>query len=60
MTIKSTIRTIHEVPTGEGVSYGQYWVAQQPNKVATIAIGYGDGYLRGKHNNGYVLIGEQT
>lgn len=59
MTIKSTIRTIHEVPTGEAVSYGQYWVAQQPTKVATIAIGYGDGYLRGEYNNGYVLIRNQ-
>lgn len=59
MTIKSTIRTIHEVPTGEGVSYGQYWVAQQPTKVATIAIGYGDGYLRGEYNNGYVVIRNQ-
>ncbi|MCK9181335.1 MAG: alanine racemase [Fibrobacteraceae bacterium] len=56
MTIKSTIRTIHEVPAGEAVSYGQYWVAQQPTKIAAIAIGYGDGYLRGEYNKGFVLI----
>jgi alanine racemase len=59
MKIKATIRTIHEVPAGEGVSYGQYWVAQQPTKVATIAIGYGDGYLRGEYNTGFVVIRNQ-
>ncbi len=59
MKIKATIRAIHEVLPGEGVSYGQYWRAQQPTKVATIAIGYGDGYLRGEYNTGFVLIRNQ-
>jgi len=59
MKIKATVRAIHEVTVGEGVSYGQYWVAQQPTKVATIAIGYGDGYLRGEYNTGFVLIRNQ-
>lgn len=59
MKIKATVRHIHEVQPGEGVSYGQYWMAQQPTKVATIAIGYGDGYLRGEYNTGYVMIRNQ-
>lgn len=56
MSIKATVRAIHEVPTGEGVSYGQYWLAKEPTKMATIAMGYGDGYLRGEYNKGFVLI----
>lgn len=56
MALRSTIRTIHEVPAGEGVSYGHWWVAERPTKVAAVAIGYGDGYLRGEYNKGMVLI----
>lgn len=56
MTIKSTVRWLHEVHAGESVSYGQYWTAQQNTKVASVAIGYGDGYLRGEYNKGFVLI----
>ena len=47
MRIKATIRHIHDVKPGETVSYGGYWMAQQPTRIATVAIGYGDGYLRG-------------
>ena len=60
MKIKATIRALHEVQPNEGVSYGQYYLAQQKTKVATIAIGYGDGYLRGEYNTGYVLIRGQV
>lgn len=56
MKIKATIRHIHEMQPGEAVSYGGYWVAQQQTKVATIAMGYGDGFLRGEYNKGFVLI----
>lgn len=56
MKIKATVRHIHEMLPGEAVSYGGYWVAQQPTKVATIAMGYGDGFLRGEYNKGFVVI----
>ena len=56
MKIKSTIRHVHDVKPGETVSYGGYWAAQQLTRIATIAIGYGDGYLRGEYNKGFVFI----
>jgi alanine racemase len=56
MKIKATVRHIHEINPGEAVSYGGYWVARQPTKVATIAMGYGDGFLRGEYNKGFVKI----
>ncbi len=33
-----------------------YWMAQQPTRIATVAIGYGDGYLRGGYNKGFLFI----
>lgn len=60
LRMRSTVRTLHEVPAGEGVSYGHYWVATQPTKVAAVAIGYGDGYLRGEYNKGTVFIHGQA
>lgn len=56
MRMKATIRQIREIPTGESVSYGQLWTATRPTKVATIAIGYGDGYMRGEVNQGWMLV----
>ena len=56
LRMRSTVRTLHEVAPGEGVSYGHYWIATQATKVAAVAIGYGDGYLRGEYNKGLVFI----
>lgn len=56
MSIKSTIRALHMVQAGEGISYGHHYTAQAPMQIATIAMGYGDGYLRGEPNQGQVYI----
>ncbi|MCM1569543.1 MAG: alanine racemase [Roseburia sp.] len=42
--------------TGESVSYGGTYTAVRDTRVATIPVGYGDGYPRGLSNRGYVLI----
>lgn len=47
---------IKEIEAGESVSYGAMYVADSKRKVATIPIGYGDGYPRSLTNKGYVLI----
>jgi len=56
MRMKATIRQIREVPSGESISYGQYWTAQRNTQVATVAIGYGDGYMRGEVNQGFMFV----
>lgn len=43
-------------PAGEGVSYGATYVTKQPTRIATIGLGYADGYSRGLSNKGSVLI----
>ena len=47
------IKTIHE---GDTVSYGSTYVAEKPTVIATIPVGYADGYPRLLSNKGSVLI----
>ena len=53
---KSHIIFVKDIEEGTGVSYGNTFVADKPMKIATIPIGYGDGYSRALSNKGYVLI----
>lgn len=46
MEIKSCITYIKEIEAGTAVSYGGTFVADHTMKVATIPVGYGDGYVR--------------
>jgi len=47
------VKTIHE---GDTVSYGSTYVATKPTVIATIPVGYADGYPRLMSNKGSVLI----
>ena len=46
MTLKSRITLLRDLPAGHGVSYGRAFVTSRPTRVATVGIGYGDGYPR--------------
>ena len=52
----SHIAYIKDVPAGVPVSYGGTYVTDKPTRMATIPVGYGDGYPRSLSNKGYVLI----
>lgn len=56
MEFKSHVIFVKELPAGEGVSYGRTYVTERATKVATVAIGYADGYPRSLSSKGYVLI----
>lgn len=56
MEIKSHVIFVKDLPAGEGVSYGRTYITDRQIKVATIAIGYADGYPRALSSKGYVLI----
>ena len=56
MSLKSHIAYIKEVEPGVEISYGGTYITQRATKVATIPVGYGDGYARGLSNKGSVLI----
>ncbi len=56
MTWQTRITALKNVAEGEGVSYGGVWVAPRMSRIATLAAGYADGYLRCLSNRGHVLI----
>jgi len=57
MELKSHIAYIKEVGANVAVSYGGTFVTTRRTRIATIPVGYGDGYPRSLSNKGYVLIG---
>ena len=56
LELKSHVIFVKELPAGESVSYGRTYITKAPTKVATVAIGYADGYPRALSNKGYVLV----
>ncbi|MCR5744037.1 MAG: alanine racemase [Lachnospiraceae bacterium] len=56
MSIKSQIVFLKELPEGVPISYGGTFVTQRVTKVATVPVGYADGYPRLLSNKGFVLI----
>ncbi len=56
MSFRSRIVFIKEVSAGEPISYGRTYYTQQRTRIATVPVGYGDGYNRRLSNKGSVLI----
>jgi Alr-MurF fusion protein len=57
-TLKSRIAQIKKVSAGETVGYNRKGMAQEPKKIATVRIGYADGYPRSLGNGkGKMLVG---
>jgi len=56
MSLKSHIIFIKELEQGCPVSYGKSFVTQKKTRVATVPVGYGDGYPRALSGKGRVLI----
>ena len=57
MSIKSHVAYVKKVGAGFTVSYGSTYVTDKETEIATIPVGYGDGYPRTLSNKGMVLIG---
>ncbi len=56
MEVKSSVVYIKTLPPGVEISYGGIFTTEKTTKVATIPVGYADGYPRSLSNKGYVLI----
>lgn len=56
MELKSFITYVKEIDPGTQVSYGGTFTARHRMQVATIPVGYGDGYSRNLSQKGWVLI----
>ena len=57
LSLKSKIVYIKTVPKSATVSYGATWRAKRDSRIATLPIGYGDGYPRSLSNKASVLVG---
>jgi alanine racemase len=56
MTLQSSVIALREINAGEYVGYGNQWKASRNSIIATVAIGYGDGYPRSVKTGTPVLI----
>ena len=56
MELKSHVTYVKDVAPGTAISYGGTFVADKKLRVATIPVGYADGYPRQLSNKGWVLI----
>lgn len=56
MTLKACITNVKEVEAGRGVSYGKEYITDGVTKIATVPIGYADGYLRKTAKQGKMLV----
>ncbi len=52
----SSIIALRKIKPGQSVGYGGKWVAQRATLIATVAVGYADGYPRQVDNNSEVFV----
>lgn len=57
LSVHAPILQVRSVPIGETAGYSGTWRAERPARLATIGIGYGNGYLRSLTNRGIAAIG---
>jgi alanine racemase len=56
LSLHSWVASVRRLEAGESVGYGRRWRAEEPTWLATVPIGYGDGWRRALTNNADVLI----
>ena len=60
MTLESALISVHDIPAGGSIGYGQTWTCPEDMKVGVIGIGYGDGYPRHAPSGTPVYINGKT
>jgi alanine racemase len=56
MKLRTQVLQVRTLPAGQGVSYDQTFVTGRDSRIATLPIGYADGYPRALSNTGEVLV----
>jgi len=57
MMVKTRIAQVRNVPAKTRIGYGSLYITKRPTRIATIPVGFGEGYPRALVNKGIVLIG---
>ncbi len=55
--VTAPILAVRTAPAGESIGYGASLVAQSPMRLATVGVGYADGFLRSLAGRGYGVVG---
>ncbi len=56
LSLKTRVVFLKDIPPGRSISYGRTFISQRHTKIATLPIGYADGYHRGLSNKAEVLV----
>ena len=59
MALKTKIVQLRQIAKGETVGYGRTFTAVKPTRVASLTVGYADGFRRAPNNWGSVLVNGQ-
>ena len=57
MCVTTEILSVKNIPANYGLSYGRTWRSKRPSRIATVPVGYADGYLRALSDKSEVLVG---
>jgi alanine racemase len=57
LSLKARAVAFSEIAPGTSVGYGATWQAERPSRIATLPVGYGDGYARATQPGAWVLVG---
>ncbi len=56
LSLHTEVSFVKTVAAGAKLSYGLTWMAEQPARIATLPVGYGDGYSRALGNRAFALV----
>lgn len=56
MSLRAAVEMVKEIAPGDTLSYGRRYTAKEPRKIATVAIGYADGYPRCMWQQGRAIV----
>lgn len=56
LSLKTRVTLVRDIPAGTSISYGRTFVAERPMRVATLGVGYGDGYPRHLSGSGAEVL----
>lgn len=56
MSLRSVVSQVKTIQEGDSISYGRMYIAPSPRKIATVTIGYADGYARLLSNRAQAIL----
>ncbi|MES2356180.1 MAG: alanine racemase [Pseudomonadota bacterium] len=56
--LQGKVLQVRSIEAGTGVGYGPTWRASSPRRIATVSVGYADGYLRNLSNTAVAYFGD--